>query len=193
MPHHHSLPVAVWKPVYSDVPARAGELGALRRAAYRLETEPLNDERIPQLSETPAQLVATGLEWHVILNDGGIIAAVTTSGTAEGLLDRQRLVVDPAHHRRGLGSTQAESVNVEAAVVMTGQAKAPARHLYERLGSRHIEDHEVLQELWVSTYARGAAQPSAAPKSSHAATGHRHRTRATEPPRAPRGRPRNAP
>ena len=102
----------------------------------------------PQLSETPAQLEAVGLEWHVILSDGVIVVALATSRTAEGILDLERLVADPAHHRRCLASTVIESVIEEAAVETAGQGNAPARHLYERLGSRHIEDHEsLLQEL----------------------------------------------
>ena len=80
-----------------------------------------------QLSETPAQLVAAGLEWHVILSDGAVISAVATSRAAGGLFDIERLVVDPAHHRRGLGRTLLGSVIEEAAVVVTGRAKAPAR------------------------------------------------------------------
>lgn len=142
---------------------RADELVAPQRAAYRVEAELINDERIPQLTETPAQLVAAGLAWHVILDDGAVIAAVAPSRTADGLLDFERLVVNPAHHRRGLGSTLIESVTKKVAVVMTGQANAPGRCLYERLGFRHVEDHEVLPGLWVSTYARGAALPPSAP------------------------------
>lgn len=89
--------------------------------------------------------------------------AVATNRTADGLLDIERLVVDPAHHRRGLGSTLIESVDAGAAVVMTGQANAPARRFYKGLGIRHVRDHEVLPGLWVSTYARGTALPPTAP------------------------------
>ncbi|WP_144999864.1 GNAT family N-acetyltransferase [Kocuria rhizophila] len=116
-----------------------------------------------QLTETPTQLVAAGLEWHVILEDDAITDAVATSRTADGLLDVERLFVDPAHHRRGMGSTIIESVVEDAAVVMAGRANVPARRLYERLGFRHVEDHEVLPGLWVSTYVRGAALPPTAP------------------------------
>lgn len=147
MPQHHSPSAAVHKLNSADVSARADELVTLQRAAYRVEAELIGDERIPQLSGTPAQLVTASLEWHVILEDGAIIAAVATGRTADGLLDIERLVVDPAHHRRGPESTLIESVVEQAAVVMTGQANVPARRLYERLGFQHVEDHEVLPGL----------------------------------------------
>lgn len=125
MPQKHSPPIAVRRLDSSEVSARADDLVALQRAAYRVEAELIDDERIPQLPEAPAQLVAAGLEWHVILNDGAVIAAVATSRTADGLVDIERLVVDPAHHRRGLASTLIESVIKEAAVVMTGRRTLP--------------------------------------------------------------------
>jgi GNAT superfamily N-acetyltransferase len=81
------------------------------------------------------------------------------------MVDVERLVVDPASLRRGIGRALVEHV-VQAAgprrvVVSTGRANAPARRLYEGLGFAFVADEQPMPGLWVSRYeAAGAGAAS---------------------------------
>jgi len=73
------------------------------------------------------------------------------------VVDIDRLIVDPARLRRGIGARLVRRALglASGARVSTGRANAPARSLYERLGFVHEGDIEVIPDLWVSSYSRG--------------------------------------
>ena len=122
----------------TELREHAGELVALQRRAYRVEAELIGDDRIPQLSETAAELIGADLVWKTVHDDAQVVAALAYS-IEEGALEIDRLVVDPAWHRRGLARAD----------------NAPARALYASLRFTHIGDREVAPGLWASDYARG--------------------------------------
>lgn len=132
----------------------AGELVALQRRAYRVEAELIGDDRIPQLSETAAELIGADLVWKTVHDDAQVVAALAYS-IEEGVLEIDRLVVDPAWHRRGLARALLASLPAMPTTVSTGRDNAPARELYASLRFTHIGDREVAPGLWVSDYARG--------------------------------------
>lgn len=144
-----------------DVVASADALVRLQRAAYAVEAALIRDERIPGLCETEAELVARGLDWVVDLDEGRIVGAlgymVANEAVGDPTVDIDRLIVDPAHHRRGIGRRLVSAVMGLAPVstVSTGRDNLPARHLYEGLGYRHRGDREVLPGLSVSDYILG--------------------------------------
>ncbi|WP_422734286.1 GNAT family N-acetyltransferase [Micromonospora sp. WMMD558] len=76
----------------------------------------------------------------------------------DATVDIDRLVVDPAAHRRGVGRALVGAVLARAGarrvVVATGRANQPARRLYESLGFTAIGDEEVIPNLWISRYVR---------------------------------------
>lgn len=76
---------------------------------------------------------------------------------ADGV-DIDRLVVDPAAHRRGAGRKLVQAVLFRAghrrATVSTGRANLPARTLYRGLGFQQLNDTEVVPGLWVTHLAR---------------------------------------
>ncbi|WP_188665889.1 GNAT family N-acetyltransferase [Tersicoccus solisilvae] len=131
----------------------APELILLQRRAYRVEAELIGDDRIPQLTESVAELLEAGLVWQVVCSDRQVIAALAFA-VEDGVIDIDRLVVDPAWHRHGLGRALVMALPSEAARVSTGRGNAPARALYQKLRFTHLGDREVIPGLWVSDYSR---------------------------------------
>jgi GNAT superfamily N-acetyltransferase/SAM-dependent methyltransferase len=133
----------------------AADVLALQHAAYRVEAELIGDDRIPPLHETLDELVAaTDLQWRGIRIDERIVAAMAVTGVGRQC-DIDRLIVDPAYARRGLGRSLVEAVLHHSVVtVSTGALNVPARALYESLGFRVVRDLEVLPGLSITEFER---------------------------------------
>ncbi|WP_157000667.1 GNAT family N-acetyltransferase [Agromyces laixinhei] len=132
----------------------AASLVRLQRVAYAVEAALIRDDRIPALRESEDELVAAGLHWLLETENGRIVGALAYQ-VDDGTVDVDRLVVDPAHHRRGIGARLVRRVLQTAprVVVSTGRDNLPARRLYEAAGFAHERDREVLPGLYVSDYA----------------------------------------
>ncbi|MDM4722559.1 GNAT family N-acetyltransferase [Micromonospora sp. WMMA1363] len=153
--------------------ALARSLLAVQRAAYALEAALIGDDRIPPLHETLADLRAASLHWLAAFTRqpaGGdaagradvrpvLVGAIAWAedGTT---LDIDRLVVDPAAHRRGVGRALVGAALTRAGarrvLVATGRTNEPARRLYESLNFTSLGDEEVIPHLWITRYARPA-------------------------------------
>ncbi len=147
----------------------ARALLTLQRRAYAVEAELLGDDRIPPLHESLSDVLAAGLRWWVADDDGGrLLGAV--GYTAGDPVDIDRLVVDPAVFRRGVGRALIATVVSEAAgrpiTVSTGAANDPARRLYEAAGFRFVGESEPVPGLRVSHFRYPGS-----PMSTIAATG----------------------
>lgn len=133
----------------------ATRLVSIQRAAYAIEAELIGDDRIPQLREDIDGLRAAGLRWLAAIEADQIVGGLAWS-VSDTEFDIERLVVDPAWHRRGVGIALVRKAVELAAdltiIVSTGRANVPARTLYERLGFHHTGDVEVIDGLWVSRY-----------------------------------------
>ena len=92
---HALAPAAIREFSVSKVAARADELVYLQHAAWRMGAAMIGDDRIPQPSEVPADLMAAELTWHVVAEGDAVIAAVATSQCPDGRRDIERLVVAP--------------------------------------------------------------------------------------------------
>ena len=136
-----------------DVSLYAHDLTHLQRAAFAVEAVLIQDDRIPPLWETADDLVQARLHWYVTVEDERIIGAVGYR-VDDGLVDIDRLIVHPDHHRRGIGRSLVLHTIAAAreAVVSTGRDNAPARRLYEEVGFVHVADREVAPGLIVSDY-----------------------------------------
>ncbi len=137
----------------------AGQVFALQRSAYRVEVDLIGFDGIPPLHETLEELIAQPLEW-IGMRAGGRIVAALAYVVDDGVLDIDRLVVDPNHFGRGYGSMLVESVLEHPRVIVsTGTANLPARRLYEKLGFRAIEEIEIAPGVTVTRYEwRGEAE-----------------------------------
>jgi ribosomal protein S18 acetylase RimI-like enzyme len=132
----------------------------VQHAAYAIEAKIIGDDRIPPLRETLEELLAQPLRWVGAFDEGEeLVGAVAWTETADEV-DLDRLVVDPAAHRRGVGRALVEEVMGRAGerriIVSTGRDNAPARGLYERLGFGKVGEVEVIPGLWITNYALSA-------------------------------------
>lgn len=153
----------------------------VQRAAYAVEAALIGDDRIPALRETLADLRAAPLHWLGAFGAGRepagppdaaparihepgrprepagrLVGAVAWTEDAT-MLDIDRLVVDPAAHRRGVGRALVDAVLARGGdrrvLVATGRANRPARALYESSGFIALGDEEPVPGLWITRYA----------------------------------------
>ncbi|WBB77414.1 GNAT family N-acetyltransferase [Micromonospora sp. WMMD882] len=140
--------------------ALARRLLAVQHAAYAVEAALIGDDRIPPLRETLGELRAAPLRWLGAYQGDLLVGAVAWTEDA-ATVDIDRLVVDPAAHRRGTGRALVRAVLTRAGdrrvLVATGRANHPARGLYESLGFRPVADAEPAPGLWITRYERPAA------------------------------------
>lgn len=146
-------------------PRLAARLLAVQHAAYAIEARLIGDDRIPPLSEDVDALVGAGLDWLVATGDGAVLGALARTEDGGGI-GIDRLVVDPAVARRGVGRALVAAVLADAGgrpvTVSTGRGNTPARCLYARAGFRETGEREVLPGLWVVDLVadRSPAAPS---------------------------------
>ncbi|MFI6298222.1 GNAT family N-acetyltransferase [Nonomuraea sp. NPDC050790] len=128
----------------------------LQHAAYAIEAEIIGDDRIPPLHEDLAGLQGAALIWLGAFDDEGTLTGAVAWEETAGLLDINRLIVDPGVLRQGIGRTLVKEVLARAGgrkvIVSTGRDNTPARTLYERLGFGNTGDTEVIPGLWITSY-----------------------------------------
>ncbi|PJJ71784.1 ribosomal protein S18 acetylase RimI-like enzyme [Diaminobutyricimonas aerilata] len=151
--------------------ALAERLLAVQHAAYRVEAELIGSNAIPALHEDVRALQSAPLSWLVAVEPAVGAAAGAMAGDVPGEVagavawsvgddgwDIDRLVVDPAFFRRGVGRALVSAVLERAGdgpvTVMTGRDNAPARALYDSLGFRHLGDVEVEPGVHLARFAR---------------------------------------
>jgi ribosomal protein S18 acetylase RimI-like enzyme len=176
----------------------AGQLFRVQRAAYAVEAALIGDDRIPALRESLDDLRAAPLHWLGAFTAGDapplapvpeppdaastrpcepagpqdpagrLVGAVAWTEDAT-TLDIDRLVVDPAAHRRGVGRALVGAVLTRSGgrrvLVATGRANRPARALYESFGFIVLGDAEPVPGLWITRYER--AGTAAATRSAY--------------------------
>jgi GNAT superfamily N-acetyltransferase len=139
-----------------EVRAHARQLLDLQHNAYAVEAELIGDDRIPPLHETESDLLSSDLEWIASFDDDQRIVGAVGFAIDHDVVDLDRLMISPTHHRKGLGTALVIEIMSLApvTVVATGRDNAPARALYESLGFLHQSDFEPIPGLWVSRYRR---------------------------------------
>ncbi|MBW4718209.1 GNAT family N-acetyltransferase [Saccharothrix obliqua] len=136
-----------------DAVARAVHRIGLR--SYAVEAELIGSTAIPALRETVHGMRARPLRWlgaHV----DGVLAGFVAWARVDGVLDIDRLCVDPDRFRRGVGRRLVAAVLALGgpAAVATGAANAPAIALYEGLGFRLARVFEPEPGLPVAEFTR---------------------------------------
>jgi ribosomal protein S18 acetylase RimI-like enzyme len=136
----------------------ASQLLALQRSAYEVEAELIGSDGIPQIRETLEELHECGETFLGAVVDGRVAGAVSWRMLGE-TIDLHRLVVEPAHFRRGIGATLVRAAlaaepGATRAVVQTGAGNEPAKALYRQEGFEQTDEIEVVPGLRVARFSK---------------------------------------
>jgi ribosomal protein S18 acetylase RimI-like enzyme len=135
----------------------ARELLRLQHDAYRLEAELVGDDRLPPLQDDDVTLPAWRGRYLVSWRGVELVGAIAWRDLGDHL-DIDRLMVAPAAHRQGVGTTLLQAMLDRAdgrpVVVSTGRDNAPAVALYLRHGFAVERDEQVPPGLWITHLRR---------------------------------------
>jgi GNAT superfamily N-acetyltransferase len=138
-------------------PGFARELLRLQHDAYRLEAELVGDDRLPPLQDDDLTLPAWRGRYLVSWRGVELVGAIAWRDLGDRL-DIDRLMVDPAAHRQGVGTTLLQAVLDRAdgrpVRVSTGRDNTPAVALYLRHGFVADGDEQVPPGLWITHLRR---------------------------------------
>lgn len=138
----------------------AERLLAIQHAAYAVEAELIGFDGIPPLQEGLAGLMRSTGHWLGRYDGSTLVGAVAYEFPDDDTIEIARLVVDPAHARRGHGKAlldhldQAEPRPVS--LVSTGSANAPAVNLYKSRGYTETGQVEVAPGIYITQFSRGS-------------------------------------
>lgn len=138
----------------------AERLLAIQHAAYAVEAELIGFDGIPPLQEDLAGLMRSTEHWLGRYDGSTLVGAVAYEFPDDDTIEIARLVVDPAHARRGHGKAlldhldQAEPRPVS--LVSTGSANAPAVNLYKSRGYTETGQVEVAPGIYITQFSRGS-------------------------------------
>ena len=131
---------------------------AIQHAAYAVEAELIGFDGIPPLHEDLADLMASTEYWLGRYAGDTLVGAVAYELPDNDTVDISRLIVDPAHARRGHGRAlldhldQLESRPIS--VVSTGSANTPAVSLYKSRGYSEIGHVEIAAGIHITQFRR---------------------------------------
>ncbi|MDW3220065.1 MAG: GNAT family N-acetyltransferase [Acidimicrobiales bacterium] len=127
----------------------------IQRAAYTVEAELIGFDRIPVLQETAADVRhQRGLTWLGAFVDDALAGVIAWTQDGD-TVDIDRLAIDPAFARRGLGRGLVRAVPAaRETTVSTGAANAPAVALYVGEGFTRGEDTELAPGVFMAHFRR---------------------------------------
>lgn len=138
-------------------PCFAAELLRLQHAAYRVEAGIVGDNRLPPLTADESDVAAWRGHLLVAWEATHLLGAVAWS-EREDVMEVDRLMVDPAAHRRGVATTLLAHVLERGGSrdvdVSTGRDNAPAVALYRGHGFEPVGDEQAPTGLWLTHLRR---------------------------------------
>ena len=143
------------------VGAVAERIVEIQLAAYAVEAELIGFDEIPQMHEDAADVQArTDLRWVGSFVGDRLVALIAWEWVG-GLIDIDRLAVDPAAARQGHGRRLVQAVPRDrATIVSTGSANAPAVGLYLSEGFAETGRTEVAPGVFTTQFQRPARSES---------------------------------
>jgi ribosomal protein S18 acetylase RimI-like enzyme len=115
-------------------PETAKRVLVVQHLAYAIEAELIGFDGIPPLQEDLAGLMASMEYWLGRYDGDELVAAVAYEFPDPSTVEISRLVVDPAHARRGHGRALLDHLDAveprPTSLVSTGSANHPATALY---------------------------------------------------------------
>ncbi|TDD20237.1 GNAT family N-acetyltransferase [Kribbella turkmenica] len=138
--------------------ALAERLLEIQHRAYAVEAELIGFDGIPPLQEDLDGLMASTEHWLGRYDDETLVGAVAYELPDDDTVDITRLIVDPAHARRGHGRALLDHLDkVEprrTSLVSTGTANTPAVTLYTSRGYHETARIEVAPGVTVTRFSR---------------------------------------
>ncbi|MFB5678594.1 GNAT family N-acetyltransferase [Paenibacillus terreus] len=134
------------------------QLWRLQHVAYRLEAEKIGFDKIPPLLDTMDTLRVCGEQFYGAVNeDEEIIGAIATEAEQPGSLTISRMMVHPAHFRKGIAGSLIEHVleqhrDVPLFIVSTGTLNTPAVSLYQKYGFRPVAVQQIAPGVELKTF-----------------------------------------
>ncbi|MCX5379393.1 GNAT family N-acetyltransferase [Streptomyces sp. NBC_00091] len=151
--------------------ATAAAVHRVGRAAYAVEAQLIGFDGIPALGESLERMRARRLRWLGAVAEGGAVAGFLAWEETEDGVSIDRLCVDPARFRRGIGSLLVRHALTELfpdrpVGVTTGADNTPAVTLYERHGFTRGADFSPVPGLRMASFTlrrAGAPAPGGSP------------------------------
>jgi len=138
--------------------AIASQLLELQSEGYAVEADLVGSNEIPPLRETLPELQACG-ETFLGALVGTVLAGAISWKLDGDTIDLHRLVVHPAHCRKGIGVTLVRAAlaadpSARRAIVQTGAANAPATALYLQEGFEPAGEIEPVPGIRVACFTK---------------------------------------
>jgi len=137
----------------------AERLLTIQHAAYAVEAELIGFDGIPPLREDLDGLMSSTERWLGRYDGTLLVGAVAYEVSADSV-EITRLIVDPAHARRGHGRALLDELDrIEPrpiSLVSTGSANTPAVNLYKARGYTPVGDVEVAPGIYITQFRRAS-------------------------------------
>ncbi|HEY9336453.1 MAG TPA: GNAT family N-acetyltransferase [Kribbella sp.] len=135
----------------------AERLLTIQHAAYAVEAELIGFDGIPPLREDLDGLMSSTEHW-LGRYDGTLLVGAIAYELSDDTVEIDRLVVDPAHARRGHGRALLDHLDRVApravSLVSTGSANTPAVALYTSRGYAAVAELEVAPGISITQFRR---------------------------------------
>ncbi|WP_438349132.1 GNAT family N-acetyltransferase [Paenibacillus sp. FA6] len=136
------------------------QIWRLQQVAYRLEAERIGFHEIPPLLDTIETLSDCGeIFFGEVDEDGELLGALAISSESSGTMTITRMMVYPAHFRKGIASRLIQNVldlhaEIPLFIVSTGTRNIPAFTLYLKYGFIPFDTYEVAPGIELTTFHR---------------------------------------
>jgi ribosomal protein S18 acetylase RimI-like enzyme len=138
--------------------ALAERLLEIQHRAYAVEAELIGFDGIPPLQEDLDGLMASTEHWLGRYDGDVLVGAVAYEFPDQDTVDISRLIVDPAHARKGHGRALLDHLDHleprRTSLVSTGTANTPAVNLYKSRGYHQVSRAEIAPGVTVTQFSR---------------------------------------
>ncbi|HEY3562718.1 MAG TPA: GNAT family N-acetyltransferase [Kribbella sp.] len=138
----------------------AERLLTIQHAAYAVEAELIGFDGIPPLHEDLEGLMSSTEHWLGRYDGTLLVGALAYELPDARTVEISRLIVHPAHARRGHGRALLDHLDQleprPISLVSTGSANTPAVNLYESRGYQQVNELQVAPGICLTQFRRGS-------------------------------------
>ncbi|WP_158290513.1 GNAT family N-acetyltransferase [Halobacillus salinus] len=127
-------------------PGTAEQILSIQEASYAVEAELIGFSDIPPLRDSVQSIMENDETFVGYVQNGEILGVLTYKEEQEEI-DIYRLMVNPQHFRKKIGSSLLEylvtTIHGKPLIVQTGKGNEPALSLYKKYGFEQTDEVEV--------------------------------------------------